>query len=501
MGIPARTSIYTPTPRTKMKTNRTNCTPLTSALSETGNLTDNLLAEATLELSLFRFIGITKRSGDPAKNVVFSILLWPLLSVDSINCFCGKFIKVYLKGGLDTIYNFLKREDINWRSIRMSTAKQVYKKNQLGNESLRVFIADDSVKKRKGRKVEGTSSHFEHTECRHVMGQQVLELGYATPKGFISLDSQIFVGDKKVQPVQKPFKDGNSAVARDYKCAIEKNKNEMLLEMLSRAQRKGFKADYLLTDAWFGTKGNLQGARKRKLKTITMMKRGKLKYRMNEHVYTALELHAFVKRRMKAKKGQRFRTYMLRVEIDTSTDKKVVDWREVKLIFSAPKRANKHSWVVLLSTDLTLSTEDILKIYSLRWGIEVYFKEAKQNFGFLKEQTGKYVCHYASVHLTAIRYLLFYHMMLSRDALSFGEIRNSVTKKLELLSFAGLLWELFRSLISGVLEQFKDKIGSKLLSSIMSAIGSCIESFLFEALQIDAKSLDAQIRSEKMGVI
>jgi IS4 transposase len=38
-----------------------------------------------------------------------------------------------------------------------------------------------------------------------------------------------------------------------------------------------------------------------------------------------------------------------------------------------------------LTTDSQLDDEKILEVYALRWGIEIYFKEAKQKLGFLKE--------------------------------------------------------------------------------------------------------------------
>ncbi len=41
-----------------------------------------------------------------------------------------------------------------------------------------------------------------------------------------------------------------------------------------------------------------------------------------------------------------------------------------------------------LTTDIEASVEKTLSIYALRWSVEVYFKEAKQNFGLLAEQSG-----------------------------------------------------------------------------------------------------------------
>ena len=42
----------------------------------------------------------------------------------------------------------------------------------------------------------------------------------------------------------------------------------------------------------------------------------------------------------------------------------------------------------------------------MRWAIEVYFKEAKQHLGLLKEQSNHYAAYLASIHLAAIRFCL-----------------------------------------------------------------------------------------------
>ncbi len=121
--------------------------------------------------------------------------------------------------------------------------------------------------------------------------------------------------------------------------------------------------------------------------------------------------------------------------------------------------------------------EEILKAYALRWGIEVYFKEAKQNMGFLKEQTGNYVCHYAYVNLTAIRYLLIFDSMLRRGTCSFGEIRNEFTGRIEMLTFASFLCAFFKAIIYGVLDQFSRTIGCDVLKKIKETIQKQLRKF------------------------
>ncbi len=69
------------------------------------------------------------------------------------------------------------------------------------------------------------------------------------------------------------------------------------------------------------------------------------------------------------------------------------DWRQVKLLFvrgvKGPGEGDvgKKDWALFVTTDVGLSVSKMLEIYALRWGIEVYFKEAKQHLGFVTEQT------------------------------------------------------------------------------------------------------------------
>ncbi|HBM16555.1 MAG TPA: hypothetical protein DD381_09480 [Lentisphaeria bacterium] len=122
--------------------------------------------------------------------------------------------------------------------------------------------------------------------------------------------------------------------------------------------------------------------------------------------------------------------------------------------------------------------------------------------GFLKEQSWSYVSHYASIHLTAIRYMLLFDiLLLSGNCCSFGSMRNALTGKLEMLTFAALLWELFKAIIYGVLDTFKDLIGEKMLNKIKSKISSTIEEFLEKALQLDENYITNELRAERLGVL
>ena len=156
---------------------------------------------------------------------------------------------------------------------------------------------------------------------------------------------------------------------------------------------------------------------------------------------------------------------------------------------------------VFLCTDVKLSEARILEAYALRWSIEVYFKEVKQNLGFLKEQSGRYQVAYASVHLAALRYLLLFEAMLRQGRLSYGEIRDQQSARLQILTYAALLWQLFRSLIEGALEGLVRDLGRRLLKKVLAAIDQSVEGFLQEALQIGPRQVATQLKAEELGYL
>jgi hypothetical protein len=199
----------------------------------------------------------------------------------------------------------------------------------------------------------------------------------------------------------------------------------------------------------------------------------------------------------------RYKTASLAVSLNLQVEAHQPDhWVEVRLVFSAPVRARSaETWVLFLCTDLTLSDAKILEVYALRWSIEVYFKEIKQNLGFLKEQSGRYQLAYASVHLAALRYLLLFEAMLRSGQLTYGEIRDRESGRLQTLTYAALLWQLFRALIEGALNNLVRDLGRKVVRRILDAIDQTVEGFLNDALHLSPEQVSVQLKAEQLGYL
>ena len=485
-------------------------TPLADALNKPFCFADTELAQG---ISSHGLIGLLtqainrkrRRDAEALGKVLGALLVWPLLRLKSIHCLCTQ-LGQFLQGQASVLYDFLGREDICWRGLSHQLARRVLEHNEIGPLGQRAFVVDDSIKGRRGKKVEGTSVHFDHTQGRHLKGHQVLQLGLAGEKGFVPLEVQIVMGDSK--PVSKskdkPFKDHRSSAARDLSRARKQSKHQLFRDMLRRALRAGLSAPYLLADAWFGCKENIEVAFELGLCAIFQMKRGKLNYRYKGSNYTAKELYTKVQRRMRgANRKARYKTAGLRVQINLQTQRsKPARWKKVRLIFSAPVRAaTAESWVLFLCTDPELSDKTILQTYALRWSVEVYFKEIKQNLGLLKEQSGRYQVAYASVHLAAIRYLLLFEAMLRSGRLSYGEVRDQQSGQILVLTYASLLWQLFRAIIEGALETLVRDLGRKVVRQVAETIDQSVEDFLTRALQMKPDQVAVQLQAEELGYL
>ena len=98
---------------------------------------------------------------------------------------------------------------------------------------------------------------------------------------------------------------------------------------------------------------------------------------------------------------------------------------EVLLVFSTSnktlKTATPDDVKILMTNDHRLSVRDVVELYSLRWQIELFFKELKSTLGFHQYQFQKFepVEGWVDLALTAFMYLEWYRVQqMSRPGLS-----------------------------------------------------------------------------------
>ncbi len=92
------------------------------------------------------------------------------------------------------------------------------------------------------------------------------------------------------------------------------------------------------------------------------------------------------------------------------------------LVVFVRHRTNKNEWLAMLTTDPTLTVEEVIQIYAIRWDIEVFFQCTKSLLRLQKEFQGR-SCDLLISHTTMVfsRYILMaWQHRQSTDSRSFG---------------------------------------------------------------------------------
>lgn len=345
--------------------------------------------------SLLRESGIRKAQGVRVIDVFKFLLLL---------VFQGKNLYRYLNSkhgeeavSKNTYYRFLNTATYNWRRFLSSlSAKVIAAFTRLTRaDRVKVLILDDSVISRnRSKQVELLAKLYDHAEHRYIKGFTMLALGWADGFSFVPVDFAMMSSanpNNRFQEVTESVDKRTSGYKR-RKEAVRK-KNDVAVEMISRALKQGIQANYVLMDTWFTHEPMIQSILNEGLDVIGMVKQLKQRYCYQGDFYTLPQLRKLLP---KYSDGNQFGSIVVQTKNGIS----------VKLVF-VRNRNKKSDWLTILSTDLTLSDEEIIRIYGNRWSIEVFFKSSKSLMKLGTEFQGRsYDMMISHTTIVFIRYIL-----------------------------------------------------------------------------------------------
>nr|WP_268238696.1 transposase [Lentibacillus kapialis] len=104
-----------------------------------------------------------------------------------------------------------------------------------------------------------------------------------------------------------------------------------------------------------------------------------------------------------------------------------------------------------LSTDANLSFIDTMEIYSVRWTIEVFFRETKQQLHLGKCQSRDFDAQIAHVTTTYILYAFLSYFRRVNDYETLGGLFEEIKDDMMEKNLAQRLWEMFDDLLQVVI--------------------------------------------------
>lgn len=358
----------------------------------------------------------------------------------------------------DTVYRFLNQSTFNWRRFLLSLVASVIGKvsKLTRHDRPKVLILDDSSYDRnRSKHVELLARCFDHAsqKMRFYKGFRMLTLGWSDGATFLPVDFSLLSSKKsQINGISENIDKGSSGYKR-RKEALQ-TAPEQIPGMIARAMNSGIDASYVLMDSWFTQQPLIKEITEQGLDVIGMVKKLKQRYFVDGKRVSLDELYRLAKP-TSGKKG------ILR-SIHTTQANGV----PIKVVF-VRNRNKKSDWLAILSTDCTLSDQEIIRIYGMRWDIEVFFKTTKSLLKLQKEfQSRSYDALISHTTIVFARYIvLSWQNRCSVDDRTLSGMFYELCDEIDDLDWAVALQQLVE-----ILEDTLDKSNKKIQQLIKSQL-------------------------------
>ena len=414
---------------------------------------------------LFRKCHIYKEKGIPVKEVFQMIFLL---------AFTGKSFSSFLhsrnnslQGKKDTVYRFLQQTSGSWRKLLFLLSAKVVTEALLPFTHLAryTWVVDDSPYERpRSTSVEGLSRFFDHSRGRFSRGFRMLTLGLTDGATFIPFSFSLLSSHRKENQLcpMDASVDGRSKRARLRKESQEKAP-DVLLNLLDGALKHCPLVQTILFDSWFSFPTLIRKCADRGLSVVCMLKNTpKIYYSFGGK---ALSLSSLFNRIQKRPKGNIIGSGVVNLNY---TGEPLL----ARIVFVKSEK-QKSQWLALLTTDLSLSEEEIVTLYGKRWDIEVFFKMVKSFLKLAREfQVRSYDALVTHTSIVFIRYIMLAVVARrNQDPRTIGELFYSIYDEIQditLMEALALLLELLKSTMKNFLVLSEDKVKELLIYFVNS---------------------------------
>ena len=298
-----------------------------------------------------------------------------------------------------------------------------------------LIIDDSAYEKNRSKKVELLARCFNHSsqKMRFYKGFRMLTLDFSL---LSSTKSSINGIDERI--------DKRTCGYKRRKEALE-TAPSAIPDMIQRALASGVEASYVLMDTWFTQQPLIKAIKEQGIDVIGMVKATNQRYSVDNKWVDLKNLYKLAAPTNHHK------------DILRSVHTTMANGVPVKVVFI--RNRNNHSrWLAILSTDCSLTEQEIVRIYGMRWDIEVFFKATKSLLKLQKEVQGRSYDSLVS-HTTIVfaRYIvLSWQNRCNTDERTLGGMFYELCDELKELDWAVALQQLVE-----ILEEALEKTSKK----------------------------------------
>ena len=355
----------------------------------------------------------------------------------------------------NTYYRFLNSVKTNWLKFTTLLSESVvngFMRDLTGDDRRDVFIIDDTLFEKAGyKKTDMVARVFDHVDMRHRKGFRLLTLGWSDGNSFIPINFSLLSSSKESNQIGVMNVGDKRTIAGKRRLMAMRKATDVMIELLETALKAGHKARYVLFDTWFANPHQIIQIKDMGLDTIAMVKKSaKTKYEFEGRRLNIKEIYSSCKKRRGRSR------YLLSIEVMLGKDKE--DEHQIPARIVCVRNRNKRKdWIALITTDMELSEEEIIRIYGKRWDIEVFFKTCKTYLKLRKEcRSLSYDAMTAHVAIVFTRYMILsVFQRHDEDKRALGELFYLMMAELEDITFNESMMILVEAMFQSVKSVFQ----------------------------------------------
>jgi hypothetical protein len=259
--------------------------------------------------------------------------------------------------------------DTSWTKDELMEAQRRYFHSNVKPVSESFYIIDDSVLEKAGKPkhIEGLGWHYSHSRGRVIHGHSIVSSHYRVGTVSFPYDFAFYRSEQEAWKERLEFKT-KLDIARDFIERFVPFFNEKV---------------YILIDSWYTSKEILATAKSRNYEVIGGLKGNRI-FKLQEHG-SKHKISTYARNLRNASYEE------VKLGDTAFLVKRVECWlpKVGKGVILISKRKKDGARCFILSTDMALSNEEILRYYSYRWDIETGYLYCKDRLGLGQYQMRK----------------------------------------------------------------------------------------------------------------
>lgn len=294
---------------------------------------------------------------------------------------------------VNSLDHFMLHADWSEEELNRKRIEDLQRRPETASKTKGVINIDDTYTHKTGKHIEDAEIHYDHARKKMILGHNIVSSHYmdntsdypldyrlyhrkpteeALQKSYAKLEKQIDLFDQKRFYIEK------LKILLDYRRRLLrfKTKISMAIELVHHAEQMKIKATTYLFDSWFLCKDLIKVIRAYGKDWISTIKHNRLLVIMNKKMSVTDFIKTIPKqsyRQIKTRQGKIYWVF--------SKSVKASSLGKVRIVISYDNPKLKDDPLVLVTNRKDWEAIKIVSTYAQRWGIESFYRDAKQHLG------------------------------------------------------------------------------------------------------------------------